>query len=400
MQAKNSDGEQSVPSSGSRTQQAYLCSGRMTDFSRLSRSGMTFKRLTDALGAELLTWYLGDFLVKIYRQQEEVQESVESAVGCGHTWLASLGRYDPDTHSLRTAQCSLFEDSIESSVTLPRWGMMRDGECLELPMWERLTKEIEYGLWATPTVNGNYNRKGLTKTSGDGLATQVKKWPTPTAHNAKETAAPSEARRNTPTLASQPGGKLNPDWVEKLMGWPEGWTSLGRISHVKMCFWLMGFIDGKENRTREVMRVLRKGHASEEIRESSGRLFSIYETAILLSQVCEHAKRANEARIFMACAETLKREVRGLRVQSVPSCPSYRSRYKKQRKREHTNLVQALPQLLAHYGKASWQDGGWEDAVPRVRDDVPHRMDRLKAIGNGQVPQCAAEAWRRLTGVV
>jgi hypothetical protein len=28
---------------------------------------------------------------------------------------------------------------------------------------------------------------------------------------------------------------------------------------------------------------------------------------------------------------------------------------------------------------------------------VAHRVDRLKCIGNGQVPQCAALAWRILT---
>jgi len=49
-------------------------------------------------------------------------------------------------------------------------------------------------------------------------------WPTPTAHNAKETNAPSESERNTPTLAAQAGGKLNPEWVEWLMGFPIGFT--------------------------------------------------------------------------------------------------------------------------------------------------------------------------------
>jgi hypothetical protein len=81
-------------------------------------------------------------------------------------------------------------------------------------------------LWPTPTVCGNYNRKGASATSGDGLATAVKMWPTPTAHNAKETNAPSEALRNTPTLAAQAGGQLNPNWVEQLMGWPIGHTDL------------------------------------------------------------------------------------------------------------------------------------------------------------------------------
>jgi hypothetical protein len=42
----------------------------------------------------------------------------------------------------------------------------------------------EENLWPTPTVNGNHNRKGVSKNSGDGLETAVlrengKLWPTP-----------------------------------------------------------------------------------------------------------------------------------------------------------------------------------------------------------------------------
>jgi DNA (cytosine-5)-methyltransferase 1 len=47
------------------------------------------------------------------------------------------------------------------------------------------------------------------------------------------------------------------------------------------------------------------------------------------------------------------------------------------------------------------------DNVPRIVernmggmvDGVAHRVDRLKAIGNGQVPLCAASAWRLLTSI-
>jgi hypothetical protein len=59
-----------------------------------------------------------------------------------------------------------------------------------------------------------------------GLGRLVQMWPSPTAHNAKECASPSEYRRNTPTLTAQVGGKLNPMWVEWLMGWPLTWTDL------------------------------------------------------------------------------------------------------------------------------------------------------------------------------
>ena len=34
--------------------------------------------------------------------------------------------------------------------------------------------------------------------------------------------------------------------------------------------------------------------------------------------------------------------------------------------------------------------------VPRVATGIQARVDRLKALGNGQVPQCAAEAWTQL----
>jgi DNA (cytosine-5)-methyltransferase 1 len=45
-------------------------------------------------------------------------------------------------------------------------------------------------------------------------------------------------------------------------------------------------------------------------------------------------------------------------------------------------------------GTSSWE---FEPQLGRVADGVAHRVDRLKCIGNGQVPQCAALAWRILT---
>jgi len=41
-------------------------------------------------------------------------------------------------------------------------------------------------IWTTPTVNVNYNRKGLSKTSGDGLATTIKMYPTPSASDNRD----------------------------------------------------------------------------------------------------------------------------------------------------------------------------------------------------------------------
>jgi DNA (cytosine-5)-methyltransferase 1 len=48
----------------------------------------------------------------------------------------------------------------------------------------------------------------------------------------------------------------------------------------------------------------------------------------------------------------------------------------------------------ASIGNSQWWE--IEPPVDRVADGMVDRVDRLKAIGNGQVPLCAATAWRIL----
>lgn len=77
-------------------------------------------------------------------------------------------------------------------------------------------------MWPTPTVCGNNNRKRLSKHSGDGLATAIKMWPTPKCQNRN---SPCKHGEGGPDLQTVCSGQLNPDWVEQLMGFPEGWTN-------------------------------------------------------------------------------------------------------------------------------------------------------------------------------
>jgi hypothetical protein len=206
------DGEPCVPSSGNPIQQAYCAPDKMTDFSRLSRFGMTYKPLTEDRGEALLMSYREGFLVRTSLLQEPEQGLTESDQECGKKWHGSFTKYDPDSCSWRTHQCLLLGDLELFSGIWPRWGLMRSGECWELPTLAHPTNERESGL------------------SG--------KWPTPTAHNAKEGAFPAEYNRKTLTLAAEVGGKLNPSWVEWLMGWPLGWTDLKRLETDKFQKWL------------------------------------------------------------------------------------------------------------------------------------------------------------------
>jgi len=48
-------------------------------------------------------------------------------------------------------------------------------------------------------------------------------------------------------------------------------------------------------------------------------------------------------------------------------------------------------------GGGKHKPGSSEPRIQRVADGVAHRVDRLKAIGNGQVPAVARLAWEILT---
>lgn len=269
-----SDGEQCAPSSGNPTPQAYLHSDKMTAFSRPSRFGMTFAPLTDGLGAELLTWFLEASRARTSRQPGKAQDSTASAPVSGEKWRELSVRYDRDMCSWRTHRSLWDEDLSACSLTLPRWGSMRDGVLSELLTWERPTAANDAGLWPTPNVpNGGRSCAHVTdwrspstayhngKKVQVGLEHAVKHWPTPTASlgtkggrvtprkgreggtlieavSARSFATPtardwrsgkaSQAtmERNSRPLSEQIGGSLNPTWVEWLMGWPLGWTDL------------------------------------------------------------------------------------------------------------------------------------------------------------------------------
>ena len=210
--------------------------------------------------------------------------------------------------------------------------------------------------------------------------------------------APGDALPNMDRGDGKPvGGSLNPTWVELLMGWPENWSCIEPISHLRYTQWLMENCNDEETRAREVLRVLRCGHVAEEVSRTTGRPVGVREAAVLLADVCQRANRPDQSRVFMACAEALESDVRGVRTSVQASGASHESIHPRQPTSQHPDALQALSRLLAHYGKAAWQDGSWENAVPRVAHKVAARMDRLRCTGNGQVPGVAAMAWRILS---
>lgn len=283
--------------SGTHTQPASWLPAKTTDACRLSRSGMMFAPLTDAHGEALLMWFLEDSRARTSVWQEGALELRENDLDCGVKWRELLVRFDPDLCGWKTHQCLLEEDLEPSLLTLPRWGMMRDGELWERTTPTRLTKGTGSGFWPTPrATDGSHGgrvtpRKGLeggnlieavamamwpTPRANDALKTGMidghnprnglagaVMYPTPTVQDAHNCGGAAQLARDTmplnavvtffPTpvagngkrvrgldggtgsrrmLGNEAarelcGSKLNPTFVEWLMGWPIGWTALG-----------------------------------------------------------------------------------------------------------------------------------------------------------------------------
>jgi hypothetical protein len=103
-----------------------------------------------------------------------------------------------------------------------------------------------YTLYPTPTA-GDSRSSGSAgystesgRHSGTTLTDAVVRFPTPNATDGKGPStrtAGKERPKCDDDLPTRCGGSLNPDWVELLMGWPKGWTSLEPLSDAPMIAW-------------------------------------------------------------------------------------------------------------------------------------------------------------------
>lgn len=239
-----SDGEPSAQLNVMPTPHKFSRQDKTIEPSDLSRFGLTYAVLTEDRGAALLTWYLEGFHARTSAPQAMGPASMASARDSGAKWPALFARYSPATSSWKTAQCSLLGALDEFSETWPRWGSMRNGESYLRPTLAHPICESASGLWQTLvaddavprvrgkwnsrgepklsaqvkqlaptlTVHGNYNRKGASQTSGDGLITTLRQ-------------------------LGETDGHLNPEWAEWFMGWPIGSSALQPLEMAKFREW-------------------------------------------------------------------------------------------------------------------------------------------------------------------
>lgn len=183
------------------------------------------------------TYLKEDFLVKTSAMLESELASRGVVLHSGNILPELLASCDQSSSVLKTFQPSIEGDLIPFCATLPRSGMMRNGIVYRLPPLVRFTAATGYLSWPTPTVADGFtdnlestqikqgSRHSLT------LGKAVKMWPTPIAGDWKgQKRSDGSAQMLSGKIEnSTAGGRLNPEWVEWLMGFPLGWTELSAL---------------------------------------------------------------------------------------------------------------------------------------------------------------------------
>jgi hypothetical protein len=273
--ASSLDGEQSAPLNGKPTQQAYCAPDKMTDFSRLSRFGMTFKPLTESRGEELLTLFREDFHAKTSQLQETVTDLMENDQECGEKWHGLLARFDP-----RYA-------FVENSPMLVTRGLER-----VLADLTAMGYDSRWGVISAADIGANHRRERI--------------------------------------------------WIVA-------------NSNSNKHFWSKPRSNGIQNQVEREF-----GEKNSSTWESSGTSNAVGRNSLCGHEEANHVGNTKSTR-FSSCSE---------------------------------GQGKGKP-WRASIGSSQW----WkvEPPLDRVVDGMADRVDRLKSIGNGQVPLCAATAWRILS---
>ena len=211
----------------------------------------------DCLPMELeSTRFAADSHARTLARRAQVQELKARGRDYGHTTPDLLANYDRESCSWKTSQRCLDGGFQEYAETWPRSGIMQNGIAYRLLTLAPLTDATGFGLsrglglWPTPNcsidktpcqVDAETALVGGKRANGAKVTARLQDaaafWPTPCASGWKG-VGPLGSKSHRKRLArgyldatvqhrEHKTGKLNPAWVEALMGFPVGWTDPG-----------------------------------------------------------------------------------------------------------------------------------------------------------------------------
>jgi len=363
----SSGGKQSAPSKSRRTPGKSCSPDRPTELLNPSPSGTTSVLLTDALGEAIVTWFREDFLARMSARPEKVPVLTAKDQDSGARWRGSSVRCNPDGSGWKIAHCWFPEDLSESSVTLPRWGIVVRGD-----VWEpgkSVPRIVEIDSGSSEIVSAQSNVRVP--------------WPTPMVTDAKNKGGKGQLRRKYPPLNAVVGIERSSKATEAL-AWPTPQSRDYKGAPGKGC-------------------VERGGHQSS--------------LPMKIGQVTEALARPTP-RSCTATAATITEQAQQCAADRFPNLETVMVQ------REHGAVGGALNPAWVEWlmnwpvgwtnlkpirGFNRWRrktmESSWwardpadepDTKVPRISVGKLHRVDRLKAIGNGQVPLCCALAFLTL----
>jgi len=379
------DGESCAQLKSTRTAERSYFDDRKKASSKRSRYGTILEPLMVVRGIGKWMSLLEASPASPSRLLDSNGEQTTSGI-CGPTPFALLEKSDQGGVSWRTCQLCLLQDTLEQfSEIWPRAAMMRDGKCYRQPKLELPISEIGSGLWPSPkalevdeTVEQWEIRRQNPKAKmmGPSLTVAAKQWPSPRysehkgcgPHGSKSQeymrdknylcaeVSEVEAKRIFPTPRSRDAG----DWV---------------------------------------MNKARQGIKPED---------TLTGVACDLEGVDKFASNGSKGQLNPDWVCWLMNWPIGwtsLKPFEWGNWPSddwwsvdpADSESNKQWPSPRAGNPGSRPnmkggKILAEEAKKTPSQG----TIPRVATGIPNRVDRLKALGNGQVPLCVKVAWEIL----
>lgn len=199
---------------------------RKTAASNPSPSSLTSTSSMENLGVESWIQYLRDS-----RAKDSVSQTANAATQDNTPLTSGQKQHESSTKYVQAELFSKTSPALEN--TSEPWpkilgisGMIVDGQYSALELQAHGTLENGGGAWPTPTVSDSgggirpaqKGEKGWYNVNKDGT-----RW--------------GAILRDAVPAHEKTKGRLNPAWVEHLMGWPVNWTSLDPIDPSMLQWW-------------------------------------------------------------------------------------------------------------------------------------------------------------------
>ena len=148
-----------------------------------------------------------------------------------------------------------------------------------------------------------------------------------------------------------------------------------------------GLSDAAKTRAEEVLQVLRLPNDPQEVWHAIGGLECVSQEEVLLAVLCEYETRKDQGRLAADCETARQDCLRGVFKHIEAARSPLQPQHQGQLAREFTNALRELSCQAPSLFPQAWKSGVWEADTARVAVGLPHRVDRLRGLGNAVVPQ-------------